>query len=95
MQSEYASLFIDWLKFWGGEPKEEDVKKIYTRKPQRPVREVKHKDGSTSFVWNTFSPEQVDIDAFSEAGRTYIKRELGALMDRSALIMAFITTYLH
>jgi sucrose phosphorylase len=82
MQSEYASLFISWLRFWGGQPSKEDVDRIYTRKPQQPIKEVKHKDGSTTLVWNTFSPEQVDIDVFSEVGRSYVKRELGALMDR-------------
>jgi hypothetical protein len=54
--------------------------------PHKPVKEMKHKDGSTPFFWSTFSPEQVDIDFFSEVGQTYINKELGVLKDRCFLI---------
>ena len=47
MQSEWAELFIRYSKFWGGEPSEENLAMIYTRKPRPPFREVAHGDGTS------------------------------------------------
>ncbi len=51
-----------------GDPSEEDLIKIRTRKPERPVIEVNMHDGSTRRLWCTFGPQQIDIDPFSKPG---------------------------
>ena len=85
MQSEWAGLFIDWKKFWGGEPSRDDVEKIYTRKPHDPVKDIEHGDGTKRRLWCTFSEEQVDMDVFGEAGDKYIGDQLATLADKCAL----------
>lgn len=51
-----------------GDPSEEDLLKIRTRKAEAPVLEVTMGDGSTRRVWCTFGPQQIDINPFSEPG---------------------------
>ena len=84
MQSEWADLFIRYQKFWGGEPSQEDLDLIYTRKPRPPFREVEHPDGSVQKVWCTFDTEQIDIDVFSPLGADFIQDQLYALTDKCA-----------
>jgi hypothetical protein len=50
VQSEWAELFIRYNNFWGGEPSEEHLAMIYTRKPRPPFREVEHGDGTSQKV---------------------------------------------
>ena len=50
VQSEWAELFIRYNKFWGGEPSEQNLAMIYTRKPRPPFREVTHADGNVQKV---------------------------------------------
>jgi hypothetical protein len=88
MQSEWAELFIRYNKFWGGEPSEQNLAMIYTRKPRPPFREVTHGDGTVQKVWCTFDYEQIDIDVFSEMGANFIKDQLYSLTDRRALVSA-------
>lgn len=50
MQSEFKNMFINWQEFWGGEPTQEQVDKIYKRKSGAPTRMVQHPDGSETEV---------------------------------------------
>ena len=86
LQSEYSHLFIKWKDFWGGEPSEEDVEKIYKRKEGAPTRSVKHADGTERDIWCTFSEEQIDINAFGEEGEQFIECELEELAKRCASV---------
>lgn len=52
-----------------GEPTDEQLQLIRTRKPEAPVIEVEMKDGSKKKLWCTFGPQQIDIDPFSKPGR--------------------------
>lgn len=67
-QSEYAELFITLDKIWpGGEPPQEDVDKIFLRKPDHPFFDVViGETGETERVWATFGigdkVEQIDVD---------------------------------
>ena len=51
-----------------GEPTDEQLQLIRTRKPEAPVIEVDMKDGTTKRLWCTFGPQQIDIDPFSKSG---------------------------
>ena len=51
-----------------GEPTDEQLQLIRTRKPEAPVIEVDMKDGSKKRLWCTFGPQQIDIDPFSKSG---------------------------
>lgn len=53
-----------------GEPTDEQLQLIRTRKPEAPMIEVEMKDGSKKKLWCTFGPQQIDIDPFSKPGRT-------------------------
>ena len=61
-----------------GDPSEEDLIKIRTRKPERPVIEVTLHDGSTRRLWCTFGPQQIDIDPFSKPGAPPLSSPLPA-----------------
>jgi sucrose phosphorylase len=69
--SEYADLFITLDKIWpGGNPPNEDVSKIFLRKPDNPFSEITVTDtGKTEKIWTSFGTkdwsEQVDLDVSS------------------------------
>jgi sucrose phosphorylase len=66
-QSEYIDFFIDWNAFWQNQgemcthgyilPREEHLKKLFTRKPGLPFLKVRFPDDSDRFYWNTFYQE--------------------------------------
>jgi len=68
-ESEYKDFFIDWNKFWHahGEmgpdgyvvPDQEDLDKLFMRKPGLPILMVRFPDGSYRPYWNTFYQEVV------------------------------------
>jgi sucrose phosphorylase len=76
-RSQYRGLFIRYKDFWpGGEPSEEDLSRIYTRKPRPPYLEVEFDDGTTEKVWCTFDYEQIDLNMRSETGRQFVRESL-------------------
>lgn len=84
--SPYRDMFIRWNEFWNGEPSEEDVKKLYFRKMSGPVREYTFDDGSIVKLWNTFGPDQVDLNPYSPVTQEYFKRNLEHLAKYVSLI---------
>ena len=76
--SEFTDFFIDWNQFWAGEgdlhddgyvvPSTEHLDKLFMRKPELPILQVRFPDGSDRFYWNTFY-QQVDI---VDGERTYL-----------------------
>ncbi len=86
--SEYTDLFITLDKIWpGGNVVEDDIKKIFLRRPKTPFLNVKiEKDGSLETIWATFGQaewsEQIDIDVQSRVGRKFIIDTLNYLAGR-------------
>lgn len=79
-ESQWADLFIRYKYFWpGGEPSEEDLALIYTRKPRPPYYEVDFADGSSEKVWCTFDYEQIDLNLKSDTTRRLVRRFLQGL----------------
>ena len=61
--SEYADMFLGFNKLSPtGEISEEDLAKVYTRKPRPPYTMIRRADGSREKVWCTFDYEQIDLD---------------------------------
>ena len=61
-ESKYADFFIRYEEFWGnGAPTQEQLDKIYKRKPRAPYIEVEFQDGTTEKIWCTFCEEQIDL----------------------------------
>lgn len=85
--SEYRDLFIDWNKLWGGEPTDEQLQLIRTRKPEAPVIEVEMKDGSKKKLWCTFGPQQIDINPFTKPGMKFMLDSLRSLGTRGAKLI--------
>jgi sucrose phosphorylase len=87
-QSPYKDLFIRYKDFWpGGEPTQEDVDRIYKRKPRAPYIDVDFKDGTTEKIWCTFDEEQVDLNLTSEVTRKFVQDSLSQLAERRASVI--------
>jgi sucrose phosphorylase len=64
--SEYADMFLSFNKMSPtGEIGEEQLAKVYTRKPRPPYTVIERADGSKEKLWCTFDYEQIDVDLAS------------------------------
>lgn len=87
-QSKYADMFIRYKDFWpSGEPTEEDIGRIYRRKPRAPYVDVSFADGTSEKVWCTFDEEQIDLNVNSEVTREFVRRSLTFLAQKEAAII--------
>ena len=78
--SEFKDMFIRFSEFWeNGEPTEEDVARIYKRKPRAPYTDAHFADGSTEKIWCTFDEEQIDLDVASEKTKAFVRETLAAM----------------
>ncbi|MDX2380791.1 MAG: glycosidase, partial [Acidimicrobiia bacterium] len=88
-ESEFTDFFIDWNQFWEGEgdlhadgyvvPSPEHLDRLFMRKPDLPILQVRFPDGSDRFYWNTFY-QQVDV---VDGERTYLgQMDLNAQSDK-------------
>jgi len=81
-KSAYADLFITLDKVWpDGQPPQEDVAKIFLRKPEHPFSDIVVKDtGQVERIWTSFGTkdwaEQIDLDVRSEATRKLLTEYL-------------------
>jgi sucrose phosphorylase len=86
--SPYRDLFIRYLTFWkNGYPSEEEVDKIYKRKPKAPCTTAMFADGSEEKVWCTFGEEQIDLNCDSDVTRQYIQDTLAFLAKRGISVI--------
>ncbi|MFW6266491.1 MAG: sucrose phosphorylase [Halanaerobiales bacterium] len=86
--SPYSDYFIRYKDFWpGGEPAQEDIDRIYKRKPRAPYIEVEFADGSQEKIWCTFDEEQVDLNVNSEGVKKFIEETLIKLAERGASLI--------
>ncbi len=85
--SPYRNMFIHWEEFWpNGEPTEEDLKVMYSRKPGGPKRTFRLANGEEANLWCTFFEEQVDINPHDEKTQAYYDRNLKKLASYVPLI---------
>lgn len=76
-ESEYADMFLSFNKLSpDGEISEEDLARVYTRKPRPPYTVIQRADGSKEKVWCTFDYEQIDLDWDSPKTREVMRRYL-------------------
>jgi sucrose phosphorylase len=74
-ESEYADMFITLDKVWpDGNPPQEDVAKIFLRRPEHPFSDIAIEGtGQIERIWTSFGKEtlseQIDIDVQSELAR--------------------------
>lgn len=87
-QSEYKDLFIRYKDFWqGGEPTQEQIDKIYKRKPRAPYVEAEFADGTREKVWCTFDEEQIDLNCFDPYTKAWHRDNLEFLAEKKAAII--------
>lgn len=87
-QSEFCNLFLSWDRFWPtGRPNKNDVAIIYKRKNKTPCKEITFEDGSKEKMWNTFGPDQMDLDIRTSTTQKFIKHNLQNLVKHGASII--------
>ena len=64
-KSPYKDMFIDWYRFWGGKPSEEDYR-LLLKRSIKPYQDFLRADGKTVRLWKTFFSEQIDVDFSAE-----------------------------
>lgn len=76
-KSKYKDLFLNWDAFWPkGRPTQADIDLIYKRKNRAPYQEITFKDGTKRKLWNTFGPEQIDLDVRTQVTQDFIRKSL-------------------
>ncbi|MCF8070119.1 MAG: sucrose phosphorylase [Desulfobacterales bacterium] len=85
MASEYADMFLSFKKLSPtGEVSEEDLARVYTRKPRHPYTMIERSDGSREKIWCTFDYEQIDLDLHSQKTKEVLRSYLIYLARTSA-----------
>ena len=75
--SLFADMFLTFNKIAPhGEVSDEDLAKVYTRKPRPPFTTIQRADGSREKIWCTFEYEQVDLDWSSPITHNIMRRYL-------------------
>lgn len=92
--SEFADLFLSFNKFGPDGISDEDLAKVYTRKPRPPYLEIQRPDGSIERVWCTFDYEQIDLDWRSQLTRTLMRNTL-IRMARSSVKMIRLDAFAY
>jgi sucrose phosphorylase len=74
--SPHADLFLTYGRVFPNGASESDLLKIYRPRPGLPFTKERLDDGTERLLWTTFTPEQIDIDVRSTAGRAYLDQIL-------------------
>lgn len=83
--SEYADMFLSFNKLSPtGEISEQELAKVYTRKPRPPFTMIERSDGSKEKLWCTFDYEQIDVDLTSPVTKDVFRNFLIRLARTSA-----------
>ena len=77
--SPYAQIFLTLDKVFPNGATERDLTAIYRPRPGVPFTVMTLQNGERRVLWTTFTPQQVDIDVDSEAGRAYLEGILRTL----------------
>ena len=70
--SPFAGLFLTLDKVFPSGAREADLLRIYRPRPSLPLTYMRMQNGGPRLLWTTFTPQQIDIDVESEAGKRYI-----------------------
>lgn len=76
--SAFHDLFLTYDRVFPEGATQGDLLAIYRPRPGLPFSGATLGDGRKCLLWTTFSPQQIDIDVTSDAGRAY----LGAILAR-------------
>src|SRR5437016_2972102 len=68
----FAGLFLTLDKVFPSGAREADLLRIYRPRPSLPLTYMRMQNGGPRLLWTTFTPQQIDIDVESEAGKRYI-----------------------
>jgi sucrose phosphorylase len=71
-QSDYRELFLTFDRVFPEGASESDLLAIYRPRPGLPFSATTLASGERRLLWTTFSPQQLDIDVTSGAGRAYL-----------------------
>lgn len=75
--SEYADMFLSFNKLApNGWVEDDDLAKVYTRKPRPPYQTLVRPDGTLEKIWCTFDSEQIDLDYGSPRTREVMRKFL-------------------
>ncbi|MCP3941994.1 MAG: sucrose phosphorylase [Desulfobacteraceae bacterium] len=75
--SEYADMFLTFNKLAAnGFIPDEDLTKVYTRKPRPPYQQLERPNGTLEKIWCTFDYEQIDLDYKSPKTREVMRKFL-------------------
>lgn len=87
-ESPWKDFFLRYKNLWqNGEAPEEDLAKIYTRKPRPPYFEATFADGSSEKIWCTFDYEQIDLDLRQQVTKDFFVDTISSLVERGAKII--------
>lgn len=87
-KNQNIKIFLFVTKILGKwEPTQEQVDKIYKRKPRTPYIEVEFGDGTKEKIWCTFDAEQVDLNVQSPVVKEFIKNTLINMCKKGASII--------
>ncbi len=76
-RSKWKDLFIRYKDFWeNGFPTQEQIDKIYKRKPRAPYVTAHFADGTAEKIWCTFSEQQIDLNLKSEVTKRFNRENL-------------------
>ena len=86
--SEFKDMFIRYKDFWeNGEPTQEQVDKIYKRKPKAPCVDLKFDDGTSEKIWCTFGEEQIDLDVRKAITKKFIEDTVRFMCEHGASVI--------
>ena len=74
--SPHAALFLTYGRVFPNGASESELLQIYRPRPGLPFTKMRLEDGTERLLWTTFTPEQIDIDVRSPAGRAYLDQIL-------------------
>jgi len=92
-ESEHADMFITLDKIWpDGNPPQEDVDKIFLRRPNHPFSDVTVEEtGQVERIWTTFGKkavsEQIDLDVHADAAKNLLVDFLTHLCQQNVKIV--------
>ncbi|MGH1488536.1 MAG: sucrose phosphorylase [Acidimicrobiales bacterium] len=79
--SVYTDMFIFPEQFWPNGVSDEDVEKIFLRKPDHPFSTYTTAAGEDETVWTTFGSEQIDLDVSSQVSWDAYRRWFSTLAE--------------
>ena len=85
--SDFAEMFLTFDRIFPDGATEADLMAIYRPRPGLPFTYVTLKDGTKRLIWTTFTPQQIDIDVYSEKGSDYLDQILDTFADAGISII--------